>query len=96
MMSLRPKAPSPTDVAAVIIEPVQGEGGIHPSRPAFLRRVRELCDEAGALLIFDEVQCGYGRTGYLYAYEAYGVEPDLLTLAKPLAGGFAHRCSSHQ
>ncbi len=75
------------DVAAVIVEPVQGEGGIYPANPAFLRRVRELCDEVGALLIFDEVQCGYGRTGYLYAYEAYGVLPDLLTLAKPLAGG---------
>ncbi len=75
------------DVAAVIVEPVQGEGGIYPAAPPFLRRLRELCDEQGALLIFDEVQCGYGRTGYLYAYEAYGVVPDLLTLAKPLAGG---------
>lgn len=75
------------DTAAVILEPVQGEGGIRPAKPAFLKRVRELCDEHGALLIFDEVQCGLGRTGYLYAHEAFGVKPDMLTLAKPLAGG---------
>lgn len=74
-------------VCAVIVEPVQGEGGVVPADPAFLRRLREICDANGALLIFDEVQCGLGRTGYLHAYEGFGVVPDMMTLAKPLAGG---------
>lgn len=73
--------------AAVFIEPIQGEGGINPAEPEFLRGLRALCDEAGALLVFDEIQCGVGRTGTLWAYEQYGVEPDIMTLAKPLAGG---------
>jgi predicted acetylornithine/succinylornithine family transaminase len=73
--------------AAVIIEPLQGEGGVRPVEPAFLAFLRDLCDERGAALIFDEVQCGLGRTGTLFAYEQAGVTPDLLTLAKPLAGG---------
>lgn len=73
--------------AAVIVEPVQGEGGVHPAQPDLLSALRALCDEHGALLIFDEVQCGLGRTGHLWAHERYGVTPDLLTLAKPLAGG---------
>lgn len=73
--------------AAVIAEPVQGEGGVRPVDGAYLRALRELTHEANALLIFDEVQCGLGRTGQLFAYEAVDVEPDLLTLAKPLAGG---------
>jgi acetylornithine aminotransferase len=72
---------------AVFVEPVQGEGGIHPAQVDFLKGLRQLCDEAGALLVFDEVQCGLGRTGKLWGYEAYGVEPDIMTLAKPLAGG---------
>ncbi len=72
---------------AVIVEPVQGEGGVNPATPEFLQGLRDLCDQHGALLIFDEVQCGLGRTGKLWAYEAYGVEPDIMTLAKPLAGG---------
>jgi acetylornithine/succinyldiaminopimelate/putrescine aminotransferase len=72
---------------AVLIEPVQGEGGVTPAEPEFLAGLRELCDEAGALLICDEVQCGLGRTGTLWAYEQYGVTPDIMTLAKPLAGG---------
>jgi predicted acetylornithine/succinylornithine family transaminase len=72
---------------AVILEPIQGEGGIHPATKAFLHGVRNLCDQHGALLIFDEVQCGLGRTGYLWAYELFGVTPDIMTLAKPLAGG---------
>ena len=72
---------------AVIVEPVQGEGGVTPAEPDFLAGLRTICDKAGALLIFDEVQCGLGRTGTLWAYEACGVTPDLLTLAKPLAGG---------
>ena len=72
---------------AVFVEPVQGEGGVVPGDPGFIRGLRELCDDAGALLVFDEVQCGLGRTGWLYAHEAYGVNPDIITLAKPLAGG---------
>ena len=75
------------DVCAVIVEPVQGEGGVHPATPEFLAAVRELCDQHDALLIFDEVQCGLGRTGHLWAYQGYGVQPDMLTAAKPLAGG---------
>ena len=73
--------------AAVIIEPLQAEGGVLPVAPAFLKALRYLCDEAGALLIFDEVQVGLGRTGTLWAHESTGVTPDLMTLAKPLAGG---------
>ena len=72
---------------AVIVEPVQGEGGIHTATPAFLRGLRALCDQHGALLIFDEIQCGLGRTGRLWAHEAAGVTPDIMTLAKPLANG---------
>jgi acetylornithine/N-succinyldiaminopimelate aminotransferase len=74
-------------VSAVIVEPVQGEGGVRAASPEFLQGLRQLCDAAGALLIFDEVQCGVGRTGSLWAYQSYGVEPDLLTAAKPLGGG---------
>ena len=75
------------DVCAVIVEPVQGEGGVHPATPEFLQSLRALCDKHNALLIFDEVQCGLGRTGTLWAYQGYGVLPDMLTSAKPLAGG---------
>ncbi|HEX2190368.1 MAG TPA: acetylornithine/succinylornithine family transaminase [Longimicrobiaceae bacterium] len=74
-------------IAAVIVEPIQGEGGVLPVPHPFLRALRVLCDEAGALLVFDEVQVGLGRTGHLWAHEAAGVAPDLLTVAKPLAGG---------
>jgi acetylornithine/N-succinyldiaminopimelate aminotransferase len=73
--------------AAVIIEPIQGEGGVKPVPPHFLRSLRVLCDEADALLIFDEIQVGLGRTGSLWAHETSGVTPDMLTVAKPLAGG---------
>jgi predicted acetylornithine/succinylornithine family transaminase len=73
--------------AAVIIEPLQGEGGVRPVPADFLALLRTLCDERGVALIFDEVQCGLGRTGTLFAGEASGVVPDMLTLAKPLAGG---------
>ncbi len=76
-----------TDVCAVIVEPVQGEGGIRPANVEFLRTLREATRAVDALLIFDEVQCGLGRTGTLWAYEQYGVQPDILTIAKPLAGG---------
>ena len=75
------------DVAAVIVEPIQGEGGVRPAQKDFLQGLRRLCDARGAVLIFDEVQCGLGRTGKLWAYEEYGVEPDIMTLAKPLGGG---------
>ena len=75
------------ETCAVIVEPVQGEGGVHPADPLFLAGLRQLCDEHNALLIFDEVQCGLGRTGHLWAHQAFGVEPDIMTLAKPLAGG---------
>ncbi len=73
--------------AAVIIEPVQGEGGVRPVAPEFLAFLREHCDASGCALIFDEVQCGLGRTGTLFASEASGVVPDMITLAKPLGGG---------
>ncbi len=73
---------------AVIVEPIQGEGGVVPASNAFLHGLRELCDRHNALLIFDEVQTGVGRTGELYAYMHYGVTPDLLTTAKALGGGF--------
>jgi acetylornithine/succinyldiaminopimelate/putrescine aminotransferase len=71
----------------VIVEPVQGEGGVRPLDPEYLRFLRALTNEAGAALIFDEVQCGLGRTGRLFAHEEAGVTPDIMTLAKPLAGG---------
>jgi acetylornithine/succinyldiaminopimelate/putrescine aminotransferase len=74
-------------VAALILEPVQGEGGVRVLDSAFLRSLRDLTRARNIALIFDEVQCGLGRTGHLFAYERSGVEPDLLTLAKPLAGG---------
>lgn len=73
--------------AAIMVEPVQGEGGVKPGDPAFLEGLRELCDEHGLLLMFDEVQAGMGRTGSLFAYQGYGVEPDVLSLAKGLGGG---------
>jgi acetylornithine/N-succinyldiaminopimelate aminotransferase len=73
---------------AVILEPVQGEGGILPADPAFVRGARELCNRHNALLIFDEIQTGVGRTGSLYAYQELGVTPDVLTSAKGLGGGF--------
>lgn len=72
---------------AVLLEPIQGESGIHPADKEYLQKVRNLCDEKDLLLIFDEVQCGVGRTGELCAYQYYGVEPDVLTFAKGLAGG---------
>lgn len=74
--------------SAIMIEPVQGEGGIHPADNEYLKAVRKLCDENNIVLIFDEVQCGMGRTGTLFAYEQYGVVPDIVTLAKGLGGGF--------
>ena len=72
---------------AIILETVQGEGGIYPADPAFLKGVRALCDEKDILLILDEIQCGMGRTGEMWAFEHYGVRPDIMTAAKALGGG---------
>ncbi len=74
-------------VAAVLLEPLQGEGGVHPGNQSFFNRVRQLCDQHGILLIFDEVQIGVGRSGELWGYQKLGVEPDAFTLAKGLGGG---------
>lgn len=73
---------------AVILEPIQGEGGINVATEEYLQGVRQICDERGALLILDEVQCGMGRTGRLFAHEYYGIVPDIMALAKALGGGF--------
>ncbi len=78
----------PTRVAAIIIEPVQGEGGFYIAPPAFLQALRQLCDQHGIVLIADEIQTGFARTGKLLAIEHAGIEPDLITMAKSLAGGF--------
>ncbi len=75
------------ETAAVLVEPIQGEGGVNLPEPGYLKELRALCDEAGILLILDEVQVGLGRTGTLFAYENYDVTPDIMTLAKALAGG---------
>ena len=77
----------PSAVAAVVLEPVQGEGGFLPTPPKFLRRIRELCTEHGMVMVADEIQCGMGRTGKLFAVEHYNVKPDLLTTAKSLGAG---------
>ena len=73
--------------AAVMVEPVQGEGGVNPSQIEFLTRLRKICDERRVALILDEIQCGLCRTGKFFAYQHHGIEPDVMTLAKPLAGG---------
>lgn len=78
---------APQDVAAIVLEPVQGEGGFHIAPPEFMTQLRALADRHGILLIADEVQSGFGRTGKIFAMEHYGVEPDLITMAKSLAGG---------
>lgn len=74
--------------AAIVIEPVQGEGGIRPVPRQCLKGLRELCDEAGILLILDEIQCGMGRTGFLFDHEAAGITPDIMAIAKGIGGGF--------
>jgi acetylornithine/N-succinyldiaminopimelate aminotransferase len=76
------------ETAAILLEPVQGEGGIRPFPTASLKRLRQLCDKHGLLLIFDEVQCGIGRTGKLFAHEWAGINPDLMAIAKGIGGGF--------
>ena len=75
------------DTAAIILEPVQGEGGINVAKPCYLRALRELCDQEDIVLIFDEIQCGIGRTGELFAKDHYEVQPDIMTLAKGLGSG---------
>ncbi len=79
---------APTDVAAIIVEPVQGEGGFYPAPDEFLRALRQLCDAHGIVLIADEIQSGFARTGKFFACEYAGIEPDLMTVAKGVAGGF--------
>jgi predicted acetylornithine/succinylornithine family transaminase len=76
-----------TKTAGILVEPIQGEGGINVADESYMRGLRELCDRRGLLLIFDEVQTGMGRTGKLFAYEHFGVQPDIMTLAKALGGG---------
>jgi predicted acetylornithine/succinylornithine family transaminase len=76
------------NTCAIMLEPVQGEGGIKPANLDFLKGIRKLCDQEGILLIYDEVQCGLGRTGKFFAFQNYGVSPDIITLAKGLGGGF--------
>ncbi len=73
--------------AAIMIEPIQGEGGVNACTQKFLKEIRELCDSEGILLLFDEVQVGMGRTGSFFCFEQYGIKPDLITLAKALGGG---------
>jgi acetylornithine/N-succinyldiaminopimelate aminotransferase len=82
------KAAAKNDVAAILIEPIQGEGGINLADKQFMHDLRQLCTESDILLIFDEIQCGMGRTGKMFAKEHYGVQPDIMTLAKALGGGF--------
>lgn len=77
------------EVCAVMIEPIQGEGGVHPATPEYMQTIRDLCDEHGALMILDEVQTGMGRTGRWFGYQHYDVTPDIITLAKALGGGVA-------
>jgi 4-aminobutyrate aminotransferase/(S)-3-amino-2-methylpropionate transaminase len=78
----------PDRVAAIIIEPVQGEGGFYPAPEGFLQKLRDICDEHGIVLIADEIQTGFARTGKMFAVEHAGIEPDLMTMAKGIAGGF--------
>jgi acetylornithine/LysW-gamma-L-lysine aminotransferase len=75
------------DTAALILEVVQGEGGVHPAQPGYLQAAQQICHEHGALLIIDEVQTGFGRTGYLFAHQAEDIQPDLISVAKSIAGG---------
>lgn len=82
------KAAMDETTAGFLVEPVQGEGGIRPASKAFLQGLRDLCDENDLMLVFDEVQCGVARTGQLYAYQHYGVEPDIMATAKGIGGGF--------
>ncbi len=75
-------------VCAMVVEPIQGEGGVNPVSPAFLKAARKLCDRYDAILVFDEIQCGLGRTGKYFAFQHFDIKPDLITIAKPLAAGY--------
>lgn len=86
MMTFKTDA-NPKDTAAIVIEPVLGEGGFHTASPGFMKKLREICDEHGILLIVDEVQAGFGRTGKMFAIEHSGVEPDIMTMAKSMGDG---------
>ncbi|MFQ3594948.1 MAG: aspartate aminotransferase family protein [Sphingomonadaceae bacterium] len=77
-----------SSIGGIMVEPVQGEGGVRPASEAFLQGLRQLCDRHGLLLILDEVQCGVGRTGTLFAHEQYGITPDIMAIAKGIGGGF--------
>jgi len=81
-------AVAPSDVAAIIIEPIQGEGGFYPASTSFLKSIRKLCDEHGIVMIADEIQTGYARTGKMFCMQHHDVEPDLITMAKGIAGGY--------
>ena len=81
----------PTDTAAIILEPIQGETGVIPAPAGFMQKASELCDEYGILLIVDEVQTGAGRTGTFFAHEFAGIQPGVLTMAKGLGAGVPHR-----
>ena len=72
---------------AILLEPVQGEGGVFVAEQSFLQGLRTLCEEKGILLIFDEIQCGMGRTGSMFAWQGYGVQPDILVMAKAIGNG---------
>ena len=82
------KAAVGPNTAGFMVEPVQGEGGIRPASDAFMQGLRALCDEHDLMLVLDEVQCGVARSGTMYAYEQYGIEPDILATAKGIGGGF--------
>lgn len=71
----------------ILLEPIQGEGGINMASPEFLEGVRRICDEEGILLLFDEIQCGMGRTGEMFAWQYYGVKPDIMSMAKAIEAG---------
>ncbi len=86
MMALKTDA-GPSNTAAIILEPVLGEGGFYPAPASFLKKIRDICDEHGILMIIDEVQSGFGRTGKMFAIEHSGVEPDIMTMAKSMADG---------
>lgn len=79
---------APTDVAAIIVEPVQGEGGFYPASTSFLKALRQLCDENGIVMIADEIQTGFARTGKMFCMQHHNIEPDLITMAKGIAGGY--------
>ena len=81
------KAQITDKTCAIITEVVQGEGGIYPAKKEFLEGLRQICDEKDIMLIFDEIQCGMGRTGHYFAWQAYGVQPDIMTSAKALGCG---------